>query len=1012
MTSRENMRVTLPQSSYPLNDNLAASTEIVLLDYGQHTKGFDPAQPLPKFKCPVVTLADALLQPWHTDCHIQALDARPGLPFRITKAAIQAVGPFTKRFCILDFDPPKAILVAGQAPEAWHTEMQAKLFALKTIYPGVLCYRTWKGYQVCWLLETPMEVTADTYASVHRYNHAVGQFVARVFGLEYDRAATSPVHIYRVPRAFRATDKDYRNFTPLFDSVIGPADIVPSAEDEAAAIAYMESTRVIGFSPAKRGGTPSITTRGNQGASVSDLNELLPQFSPIDPSSGEEDPERVARLYGLALLAATRRLTSAEGNFISPFSGEHSTNTDGTSSTRLLGSTFHSAHEHSSDSKAIEQAVQVEYLRGGTQCDSVVEVNNYKELTPDFLQPRVGGGVTVYLLTGPTGSGKTEAVVRLLRDRPRVVVQGHVALAAELARHFDVDLYSSTPVFNPQCGMSSTTDSLYKYNATIFGGQITPGTGVFVDEAGSSIRSIFGGTQTKTKTNYLNWRALQGLCTAAGVVVMADATFTALDAAMLRALLPGCHLVDVRLVANAPRYDGFTVTPARDALACDKRIFELLGAGSRVGVTTTSADYASFITAVARRRGYRVGVRMGGQSLEEELTPAQAEQYDLLVLSPAAAKGVSFTCPVDAVVGYFPFDPNATVRGLGAPTVVQLLGRFRNVTSRRIFMHCSNRQVAVESLQAISAGIAALDMLSTPESSLQMLNNHAWDRDFRDAYAMSRQAEMIEGHQVFNMVVAYLLSEGAVLVEDDMPPTPKSERRERAEEAAEIKAEEATAIAAAPVVTSTSNEKPATRTDRLAKTRAEACKALGQDVTVSDVIEYLDDAAKEGAALAAATLVVTHAEVVAHRDSVATSALKHHDLPRARAVRAVLRDCGFEMALCPTAMPPVVSALRVKAGSANHHSEHADALRALQLPVGRCGSEMLSRNLSRLGFKLRRNTREGTYSITQESWERAWRWAHPAAERMLNRAGSTTLSLRRSCSLAETCTPVDPFQLL
>lgn len=907
---------------------------------------------------PVVTLSEAMLQPWNFDGHVQCVTSPKWNPYRGARGSLD-FGPivrWVRSFHMIDYDPPKEIvrevsLGNRQAPAWWHAEMQKKLNAIAAVFPGILVTRTWKGYRAVFLLSRTPEITKDSYDQVHQDAVALSCYLERVFGLEYDRAATSPFHLFRVPRAIREDGRDTRGFEPLFGSTLGVVDLPVEEIDRNEA-----ASRV-----------------GGQKRKTKDREGLGGEKTLIDLDAGGS-PSRHA--FGLSLLSALGRLCSADGTYLSPRRHLHSSNTDGTSATKLVRGCFKDLHASGGTHEEQRDLLLTEYVCGGPL--PTMHVASYSDLGAAELISRSGSAPTLYVLAGPTGAGKTRGVAAKFAGAPALVVSPTIALAKQNAATFGLPFYQDVTARELDSGVCSTTiDSLHRFSMPIYRGSMPQQ--MFLDEAGALVRTIFGGTQMKAKTSHMNWGALRAMLRPGQVVIGADATFTATDAALYQLLCPGIQIIRVLAVDAEKRFSGHRLHDLDSAAACDHRVLELLRDRKRVGVVTTSAEYARLLHGMLTTLGWKVGVLMGGLSTEEELDLSKAHELDVIILSPAAAKGFSVTTPVDSVVGHFPYDPKGTTRGLGAPTIIQLLGRFRCIESGDIYAHINN----------VPSEAAALGDVYNPESALSEADQRAgytlgFDVSLHKAHSLVRCREVLEGFECANTVRAYLASEGIQLAGryDGQPDKPtRAAREERVDAQQQMMARE---VAAAPHLPEVPKSKPATRADRLAKEKAEVSHALGREATAEDILEYEAGAHRTGAALASVYLMKRRPEAVARRDRARSpNVLKFNDVARAQLTQRLLTECGLKDALRPGVLPAPVSVRYLTAAAHNFREANLQEIVRLQLPAGRSCLDMLARHLARIGLRLRRDKATQTYTIAADSWALAWKWALPAAQRLV-----------------------------
>lgn len=950
------MLTDLSSSVNPSSSSRANKIRVVLIRKQQ-----TPAITLerqPAEKEPVVTLAEAMSQPWDFDGHVQCVTAPKWHPYRVSKESFGFGGVITWRrsFHMIDYDPPKSILREvslgnRQAPAWWHNEMRKKLNAVAAVFPGVLVTPTWKGYRVAFVLPTETEVNRDSYDQVHQDAVALSCYLERVFDLEYDRAATSPFHLFRVPRTVREDGRDTRGVEPLFGSWLGVVDLPVEEVDKIEA-----ASRV-----------------GGKKRKAKDRKNLDTGSTLIDLEMGG-NPSRHA--FGLSLLSALGRLCSPDGTYLSPRRHLHSTNTDGTSATKLVRGCFKDLHASGGTHEEQRDLLLTEYVCGGPL--PTIRVPSYSDLAAADLIPLSGSAPTLYVLAGPTGAGKTRGVAAKFEGAPSLVVSPTIALARQNAATFGLPFYQDATTRDLDSGVCSTTiDSLHRFSMPIY--RDTMPQQVFLDEAGALVRTIFGATQMKAKTSHMNWGALRALLRPGRVVIGADATFTATDAAIYQMLCPGIQIVRVLAADAEQRFASHALHELDGAAACDYRVLELLRDKKRVGVVTTSAEYARLLHGMLTTCGWKVGILMGGLSTEEELDLSKASELDAIILSPAASKGFSVTTPVDSVVGHFPYDPKGTTRGLGAPTIIQLLGRFRRIESGNLFVHVNN----------VPAEAAALGDVYNPDSALSEADQRAgftlgFDASLHKAHSLVRCREVLEGFECANTVKAYLASEGVRLAGryDGQPDKPtRAVREERVGAQQRMMAQE---TAAAPHLPEVPKNKPATRADRLAKEKAEVSHALGREATAEDILEYEAGAHHAGAALASVYLMKRKPEAVARRDSARSpNVLKFNDVARAQLTQRLLTECGLKDALRPGSLPAPVSVRYLTAAVHNFREANLNEIVRLQLPAGRSCIDMLARHLARVGLRLRRDKATQTYTIAADSWALAWKWALPAAERLV-----------------------------
>lgn len=963
---------TLASSDTSVNADLI---QVVLLPQ-QHVRALG-AGPSPT-RGRVVTLREAMEQPWDFDGHVQRIGYNGRHNFRIGADAVKdpKTGHYTTVTWGHDFDPPKGVLVDKLPTAEWRADVEARLARLHQDHPGVLITRTWKGYHVDAILPEAWPLNCETYKQTHVRMHAIGIQLRLDYGLEYDRAACDPTRMFRVPRALREDGKDYRPFEPLFGTTMGVASIAVS--DRASGEAMQTPVgRSIGWVDRQKQPNDFGGVARDHGLQDIDLISR--------PGGAQQESESFMRF----ILGSLGRLypRSPGGSwFRCPFSQYHGSNTDGTSATTLIGGTCHCSHAHSGapeglqiTSATIKSALLAEYL-ACPGVDEKLSLASYDDLDRAVDLYQVRGRPTVTILSSPPGSGKTTAARRLAEGGSVLVIQPNIRLANDLAADFGIPSYQDGVVAG---SLSITTDSLHKLSPILYGSDYAWGT-VFIDELGSSLRSIFGMTQRAHGTCYLNWRALKHIIETHGSVLAADATMTASDIAILRRLVPDVYIRRVIATGAETRFAGTTLEHLPDAATAHARVLELVnGTEGPVAALTTSRTWGLATMDRVVADGHRAMARFGGMSAEEDVPPDQVGAYRLVTLTPAAAKGVSYTVPFGGVVCNIPYDPGATCGGLGAPTVIQLMSRIRNNQSDRIYASVTSRSAPTALLSILNLSLREAAELGFIDSDVFF--TCGFDADFHEANVISRKAEIAEGHNVKAWVNAYY--EGAGMqVQDAEAKADPAVAAQLKQAKAQYRDRAAREVADAESVVP-SRSRPATRAARLAQTKAKIRAALDAPVTAQVVAEYDDRAAVAGNALAAVVVAQVDPGAVAGRSRRAAgpNALRLNEVDRARAVRDLLTRFHLGAFTVAGEAAPEVGVLVMKAGNlADFYSKNRDRFAALKLPVGRTPRELLTLNMRRLGLPLT-TTPHGTLTVAPEAWDRAWRWATPAVDRMLGR---------------------------
>lgn len=723
--------------------------------------------------------------------------------------------------------------------------------------------------------------------------------------------------------------------------------------------------------------------------------------SPIDLLEGESDFDAVARSRVLALLAANGRLID-EDCFESPFL-HYSQSDSPPSADRLVGSTLHSLRGYSLRPAGMEighaqllRAIETEYVHGTRWADSVVTTESYPATDASVFCASPDGRPRVYVLCSAVGSGKSTMAASLLGPLHPVVVQAREMLALSQASQFAVPSYKDGPVTSLRAGIALCSDSLHKLEALATYGD-APG-GLFVDEIGTTLMSLIGRTQMKAGTCYSNARTLATLIRRQEYVVAADATFTPSMANALRALVPGVEIVAVVSKAAERRYAGAKFHRELDAASCVSRTLSALADPARtlpVAVVSTSASFLRALRLQASLSGYSVGARIGQQADEEDMRLEDAPGYDLLLLSPAAAQGVSFTNPVHCLVVCAPYDPTGTTHGLGATVVIQLTGRFRNVPSGNYYCFVAALQCTVPAIDEVEEGIKRTAVESTTRARTDYGTCH--DEGWLRCRANLQQGLLLDGYRVRDLFEAYYAAEGADITDGDGARASKDEVAALRSAKDAVLVASAEAAVAAPSMSLEANVKPKLAVERDYQLRTKVAKALRVEpaaVTVADVVEFQRESARDGAALASASLVTECPRAVGardNRDGAGINDVKFGDLPRSQAVVALMGAAGLSSLLVQADAPPVVALTLVKPGAAAFHAEGVATLRRNGLPTGVNPWDMLTRNAARLGLKLMRNAKAGTVTVDAESWARAWKWAAPAAENMKEQVQSALL---------------------
>jgi Domain of unknown function (DUF3854)/Origin of replication binding protein len=285
-----------------------------------------------------------------------------------------------------------------------------------------------------------------------------------------------------------------------------------------------------------------------------------------------------------------------------------------------------------------------------------------KEFQPTHL-PEAG----ILVLASAKGTGKTKAIVELVKDAPKVIALGHrIALMRNLCDRMGLDYRSDLDAFQGQAinadgvthRIGLCVDSLGKINPAEFEGAI-----VVIDEFMQVLRHLFlSATCNQDGKRPALLAKLAQVVRSARLVVLADADAADAGIDYLQMLIGSD--TPVHLIRNDFQPEGFAVTayldPKDDAIVA--QILLDIESGQKVFVATDSLTGSEALQELIKalktdQSGLIINSKTSGDTEARDFITnpnAEVHRYDWIVATPSLSTGVSIEVDhFDKVYGLF-----------------------------------------------------------------------------------------------------------------------------------------------------------------------------------------------------------------------------------------------------------------------------------------------------------------------------------------------------------------------